>query len=76
MCIKSFLCVSYQQRLCLNWCQMKIVEDNIFSFFLSFFVCASGEDDSHDTYILLIYLKVVVTTVTRKSMDIKMYGNF
>ena len=39
-------------------------------------VCASGEDDIHETYILLISLKVVVTTVTRKSMDKKMYGSF
>ena len=37
---------------------------------------ASGEDDIHETYILLISLKVVVTTVTRKSMDKKMYGSF
>ena len=39
-------------------------------------VCASGEDDVHKTYILLISLKVIVTTVTRKSVDIKMYGSF
>ena len=37
---------------------------------------ASGEDDIHETYILLISLKVIVTTVTKKSMDIKMYGTF
>ena len=39
-------------------------------------VCASSEDDIHETYILLISLKVIVTTVTRKSVDIKMYGSF
>ena len=37
---------------------------------------ASGEDESHEIYILLISLKIVVTTLTRKSMDIKMYGSF
>ena len=49
-----------------------------FSLFLFLFVCllASGEDDSHETYILLVSFKVVVTTVQRKSMDIKMYGIF
>ncbi len=39
-------------------------------------VCASGEDAIHETYKLLISLKVVATTVTRKSLDIKMYGSF
>ena len=63
-----FVGVSYQQRLCLNRCQTKIVP--------CVCVCASGEDDIHETYILLISLKVVVTTVTRKSVDIKMYGSF
>ena len=60
--------VSYQQRL------SKSVSDENCT--LCVCVGASGEDDIHETYILLISLKVVVTTVTRKSVDIKMYGSF
>ena len=32
---------------------------------------ASDEDDSHETDILLISLKDAVTTITKKSVDIK-----
>ena len=66
MCINSFVCVcvSYQQRLCLNWCQTKIVP--------LFF---SGEEDSLETYILLISLKVVVTTVTKEIIGYKNVKN-
>ena len=69
MCIKSFLCVLPAALV------SKLVSDENCTRQKKI-VCASGEDDSQDTYILLIYLKVVVTTVTRKSINIKMYGSF
>ena len=50
--------------------------ENCTRHFLLFNFFASGEDDSHETYILLISLKVVVTGVTRKSMDIKNVWKF
>ena len=69
-----FVRVSYQQCLCLNRCQTKLYL--CVCVCVCVCVCASGEDDIHEAYILLISIKVVVTKVTTKSLDIKMYGSF